>query len=205
MCEPRVTRHTSTRYSTVNGRPLDFCSHRHPFSVNCLYHTQMVLSVGRSFAYFACNAHCTVTTDLTRDIPTHKMTSPPEQPFSHYVHSHRLAAEMWTTMKNKLTGKKFLSCFLYLYRFCKYVSYGFPIINFCNPGVHYETPCIRIKVGVSSAVMSCRQNSVFVQGELIERHYYVHFCETSCQSNNITMKLSRSSLHHDSVGCPTRP
>jgi len=22
------------------------------------------------------------------------------------------------------------------------VSYGFPIINFCNPGVHYETPCI---------------------------------------------------------------
>jgi len=23
----------------------------------------------------------------------------------------------------------------------KYVSYGFPIIFFCNPGVHYETPC----------------------------------------------------------------
>jgi hypothetical protein len=22
------------------------------------------------------------------------------------------------------------------------MSYGFPIINFCNPGVHYETPCI---------------------------------------------------------------
>jgi hypothetical protein len=22
------------------------------------------------------------------------------------------------------------------------VSYGFPIIHFCNPGVHYETPCI---------------------------------------------------------------
>ena len=46
-------------------------------------------------------------------------------------------------MKNKLTGgKKFLSCSFYLYRFRKYVSYGFPIINFCNPGVHYETPCI---------------------------------------------------------------
>jgi hypothetical protein len=31
----------------------------------------------------------------------------------------------------------------YLYSlFRKYVSYGFPIINFCNPGVHYETPCI---------------------------------------------------------------
>jgi hypothetical protein len=33
-------------------------------SVNCLYHTRMVLSVGGSFAYFARNARCTVTTDL---------------------------------------------------------------------------------------------------------------------------------------------
>jgi hypothetical protein len=24
----------------------------------------------------------------------------PQRPFSHYIHSHRLAAEMWTTMKN---------------------------------------------------------------------------------------------------------
>jgi len=36
----------------------------------------------------------------------------------------------------------FLSCSFYLYRLRKYVSYGFPIINFCNPGVLYETPCI---------------------------------------------------------------
>jgi hypothetical protein len=35
----------------------------------------------------------------------------------------------------------FLSYSFYLYRFLKYVSYGFPIKNFCNPGVHYETPC----------------------------------------------------------------
>jgi hypothetical protein len=35
-----------------------------------------------------------------------------------------------------------LSSSFYLYRFHKYVSCGFPIINFCNPGVHYETPCI---------------------------------------------------------------
>ena len=45
-------------------------------------------------------------------------------------------------MKNNLLGKNFLSCSFYLYRFRKYVSCGFPIINFCNPGVHYETPCI---------------------------------------------------------------
>jgi hypothetical protein len=45
-------------------------------------------------------------------------------------------------MKNNLLGEKVLSCSFYLYRFRKYVSYGFPIINFCNSGVHYETPCI---------------------------------------------------------------
>ena len=80
------------------------------------------------------------------DIPTHKTTSPPEGPFSHYIHSHRLAAEIWTTMKNNLLGKTFLSYSFYLYRFRKYVSYGFPIINFCNPGVHYEMPCIYIYI-----------------------------------------------------------
>jgi len=32
---------------------------------------------------------------------------------------------------------KLLSCSFYLYR-----SYGFPIIIFLNPGIHYETPCI---------------------------------------------------------------
>jgi hypothetical protein len=45
-------------------------------------------------------------------------------------------------MKNDLMCKEFLSRSFYLYKFCKYVSYGFPIIKFYNPGVHYETPCI---------------------------------------------------------------
>ena len=79
---------------------------------------------------------------LTHVMFQHKMASPPEWPFSHYIHSHHLVAEMWTTMKNNLLGKTFLSCSFYLYRFRKYVSCGFPIINFCNPRVHYETPCI---------------------------------------------------------------
>ena len=49
---------------------------------------------------------------------------------------------MWTTIQKELTReKKCLHCSFYLYRFRKYVSYGFPIIIFCNPGVHYETPC----------------------------------------------------------------
>ena len=75
------------------------------------------------------------------NIPTHKTTSPPGRPFSHYINSHSLAAEMWTTMKNNLLGGKFFSCSFFLYRIGKYGSYGFPVINFCNPGVHYETPC----------------------------------------------------------------
>jgi len=78
----KLSRTRSTSSSAVNGRPLDFCLHRHPFSVNCLYHARTVLSVGGSFAYFARNARCTVTTDLLCDIPTHK-TSLPELPFSH--------------------------------------------------------------------------------------------------------------------------
>ena len=86
--------------------------------------------------YCARNARCTVTSDLLCDIPTHKTTSPPERPFSYYMNSHRLAAEMWTTMKNNLQGEKLK------YRFGKHVPYCFPIINFCSPGVHYGTPCI---------------------------------------------------------------
>jgi len=37
-------------------------------------------------------------------------------------------------MKNYLLGGGVI-CSFYLYRFRKYVCYGFPIINFCNPGV----------------------------------------------------------------------
>jgi len=150
MCAPWVTWHTSIRYSSSCHTCVNmgaFCLHRQPLSVNCLCHAWMVLSVGRYFAYFARNAHCTVTTDLLCDIPTHNTTSPPEQHFSLYVHSHSLATEMWTTMKNNLLGKNFLSCFFYLYRFCKYMSYSFPIINSCNPRVHYKTPCIKWCLG----------------------------------------------------------
>jgi len=146
MCASQVTRHTSIRYSSSCHTRVNmgaFCLHRHPVTVNYLYHPRMVLSVGGSFAYFARNARCTVTTDLLCDIPTHKTTSPPKRPFSHYINSHRLAAEMWITMKDNLLGrkKKNLSCSFYLHRFRKYVSYGFPIINFCNPGAYYETAC----------------------------------------------------------------
>ena len=55
--------------------------------------------------------------------------------------------------EKQLTGgeRGELSCSFYLYRFCKYVSYGFPTINFCNPGVHYETPRMYINTLISDS------------------------------------------------------
>jgi len=129
-------------YSAVNGRPLDFCLHRHPVSVNCLYHARMFLSVGGSFVYFARNTRCTVTTDLVVWYSnTQKAFSPGAAIFS----LHKLASPSDRNVnydEKQLTGrKKKSSCSFYLYRFCKNVSYGFRIINFCISGVRYETSC----------------------------------------------------------------
>ena len=114
VCAPRVTWPTSIfkflPLTRVNVSA--FCLHRHPVSVNCLYHARMVLSVGWSFAYFARNARYTVNTQLLVWYSNAQKTSPPERPFSHYIHSHRLAAEMWTVMKNNLLGGKKFELFL---------------------------------------------------------------------------------------------
>jgi hypothetical protein len=50
--------------------------------------------------------------------------------------------------------KKNLSSF-YLYRFRKYMSYGFLMINYFNPGVHYETPCMCVCMYVCMCVYVC--------------------------------------------------
>jgi len=128
MCAPRVTRHTSIRYwssSAVNGLPLDFCLHRNPVSVNCLYHARMVLSVDGSFAYFARNALCTVTTDLLAWYSnTQNYFSPGDAIFS----LHKLASPSGRNVKydeKQLTGGGELNYSFYLYRFRKHVSYGF--------------------------------------------------------------------------------
>jgi len=112
--------HTSTwvhQYSSL--------LHRHPVSVNCLYHAWMILSVGGSFAYFAQNACCTITTDL---LVWYSNTQNDFCPWAAVFSLHTLALPSGRNMnhdKNKLLGKKFLSCSFYLYRFSKYVSYGF--------------------------------------------------------------------------------
>jgi hypothetical protein len=135
----RVARTSSTSSSAVNGRPLDFCLHRQPVSVNCLYHARMVLSVGRSFAYFARNARCTVTTDL---LVWYSDTQNDFSPGAAIFSLHTLATPSGRNVnydEKQFTGG-FFSCSFYLHRFRKYVRYGFLIINFCNSGVHCERP-----------------------------------------------------------------
>ena len=68
------------------------------------------------------------------------MTSPSKRPFSQNIVTSPSGRNVNCDEK-QLTGERILSCSFYLYRFGKYVSYGFPIINFYNLGVHYETPC----------------------------------------------------------------
>jgi len=59
-------------------------------------------------------------------------------------------------MKNKLLGG--LSRSFYLCRFRKYVSYGFPIISFCNLGVHYETSCILESLPMTTITVTATTN-----------------------------------------------
>jgi len=122
-----------------------FCLHRHPVSVNCLYYARLILFVGCSFAYFARSARCTVTTDL---LVWYSNTLNDFSPGAAIFSLHKLASPSGRNVncdEKQLTGKKnFFSCSFYLYRFRKYVSYGFPINNFCNPAAHYETSCISL-------------------------------------------------------------
>ena len=69
--------------------------------------------LGGSFAYFC--TKCTLHSNhrFARVIFQHtKRLLPPERPFFHYINSHHLAAEMWTTIKNNLLGKRIELFFL---------------------------------------------------------------------------------------------
>ena len=99
--------------------------------------------VGGSFAYFARNARCTANTYL---LVWYSNTQNGFSPGAAIFSLRTLASPSGRNVhydEKKLTGEKFfLSCSFYLYRFRKYVFHGFPIINFCNLGLHYGTPCI---------------------------------------------------------------
>jgi hypothetical protein len=97
----------STSPSEFNGRPLDFCLHGQPVSVNCLYHARMVLFVWRVLCVLCTICMLHHNHIFIRVIFQHtKRLLFPERPFSHHIHSHRLVAEMWTTMNNNLMEEK---------------------------------------------------------------------------------------------------
>jgi len=99
--------------------------------------------VGGSFAYFVRNEPCTVTIDLLVWYSnTQNDFTPGVAIFSLRTLATPSGRNVNYDEKQHPAKKKYLICSFYLYRFCKYVSYGFPIINFCISGVHYKTPCI---------------------------------------------------------------
>jgi hypothetical protein len=63
----------------------------------------------------------------------------------------------------------------------KYVSYGFPMINFCNPGVHYETPfiyrilikCLREKCAIAEV---CQPTKLHASLFYSQGQFEVTFC-----------------------------
>jgi len=112
MCAPRVTRHTSIRYSSSCHTQASIWAHRYSSLL------QWSASLGQR-----CHVERILCTDLLCDIATRKTTSsPPGALIFHYINSHRLAAEMWTTMNNKLLGEEY---------FCVVHSICTGLVNTC--------------------------------------------------------------------------
>ena len=94
MCVPRVTRHASIRYSSschtrVNMGALIF------FAVAMIRAFRSASSRGNGTLRTLHEMHVEQQSQTySCDIPAHKAASPPERPFSHYIHSHRLATEI---------------------------------------------------------------------------------------------------------------
>jgi len=129
MCVPRLTGHTSMRYSSS--------CHTHVNMGASIFFTAAMIRAFRSARSrgnvsdecFARNARCTVTTDfLVSYSNTHNEFSPGAAIFS----LHTLASPSGRNVnydEKQLTGEKKLS-FFSLYRFRKYVSYGFSYNKF---------------------------------------------------------------------------
>ena len=149
MCAPRVTRHTSIWYSSSCHTLQHGCfllAQTPSFSE--LFVPRMNGLVCRRVLCVLC-MKCTLHSNhrLARGMFQHtKRLLPGAAIFS----LHTLASPSGRNMnydEKKLTGGGKFFCFsFYLYRFRKYVSYGFPIINFCNPGICYEMPCTYVCV-----------------------------------------------------------
>jgi len=94
MCEQRVTRHTSIRYSSS-------CHTRVNMGASIFFTAAM----NRAFRSARSRGNGGTNTlhemyvvrypqNYSCDIPKYKTISPPERPFSHYINSHRLAEKV---------------------------------------------------------------------------------------------------------------
>jgi hypothetical protein len=143
MCAPQVTRHTSIWYSSSCHTHASTWVHRY----SSLLQWSMLLGQRGHVAMVLC-VLCTKCTlhNNHRLTVWYSNTQNDFSPWAAIFSLHTFASSIGRNVKynkKQLTGEKFfLSCSFYLYRFRKYMSYGFPIINLCNPIVHYETPCI---------------------------------------------------------------
>jgi len=143
MCAPRVTRHTSTRYSSSCHTHASTWMHRYSSLLQWSVPLGQRGHVGGSFAYFARNASCRVTTDLL------VWYSSTQNDFSHGAAIFSLHTLAWPRGRNvnydekQLTGENFWFVPTICTGFVNTCLTVFPIINFCNPGLRYETPCIR--------------------------------------------------------------
>ena len=134
MCAPRVTRHTSIRYSSS--------CHTHPSTWVHRYSSLLQWSVPLGQRGHVAMVQCTVTTDLhMRYSNPQNVLSPGAAIFSILTLTSPSGRNL-NYYDKLLTGKKFVCWTFCLYWFRKYVPYSFPIINFCNLGVYYETSCV---------------------------------------------------------------
>jgi hypothetical protein len=131
-------------------------------SVNCSHHGRMIFSAGGFYAYFARNARCTVTTDLLVSYSnTQNDFSPRAAIFS--VHILESPSGRNVNYDEKQLSWIFFSVFsFYLYRFRKYLSYGFLIINFVISEYITKHPLY-----VSEALMSVVMHFCTTEGFIV--------------------------------------
>ena len=168
-----MTRHTSIRYSSS--------CHTHVNMGASIFFTAAMIRGFRS-ARSSMRVLCVIRTKCTLHnnhrltvLYSNQKTSSP--PGAAIFSLHTLASSSGRNVnydEKQHTGGKILSCSFYLYILRKYVSYGFPIIIFCKPGVHYETPCINLSATCLSLVLLHRLLAVALAAGLPTKRQVRH-------------------------------
>jgi len=141
VCAPLVTRHTSIRYSSSCHTHASTWVHRYSSLLQWsvpLGQRGHVAMVGRILC-----TKCTLHSNHRLTV-SYSDTQNDFYPEAAIFSLHTLLSPSGRNVnynEKHLTGGG-MSWSFYLYRFRKYVSYGFPIIHFCIHVAHYETLCI---------------------------------------------------------------